>query len=80
MFTKKKRSSLKKFANFQQNAGDLKNKAFAQKFASSLACSNQNNVAHDLGPVSTSQKIVLSSSGGLGIFEDLQASRPRPSS
>ena len=52
-----------------------KKKIFARKFASSLACSSN---AHDLGKFSASQKIVLSSSRRQGIFEDLQASRPRP--
>ena len=37
----------------------------------------QNKIGHDLGLFSTSQKIVLSSSRGLSIFKDLQASRPR---
>ena len=39
-------------------------------FASSLACSRRNNIAHDIGTFSTGQKIVLSSSRGQGIFED----------
>ena len=43
----------------------------------------RNNIAHNLGSFSTSQKIVLSSSRGQDIFEDLtkdfKASRPRPS-
>ena len=36
-----------------------------------------NNIAHDLGPFSTNQKIVLFSSWGQDIFEDLQSWRPR---
>ena len=39
----------------------------------------RNKIGHDLGPFSTSQKIVLASSRGQGIFKDLQASRPRTS-
>ena len=38
----------------------------------------RNKIGHDLGPFSISQKIVLSSSREQVIFEDLQASRPRP--
>ena len=38
----------------------------------------QNIIAHDLGLSSTSQKIVLFSSQEQGIYEELQASRPRP--
>ena len=38
----------------------------------------RNNIVYDFGQFSTSQKIVHSSSRGQGIFEDLQASRPRP--
>ena len=42
--------------------------------------SRQNKIGHNLDPIfSTSQKIVLSLSGGQSIFEDLQASRPRTS-
>ena len=51
-----------------------KKKVFTQNVASSLACSSN---AHDIGKFSASQKIVLSSSRRQGIFEDLQASRPR---
>ena len=36
-------------------------------------------ISHDLGPFSTSQQIGLSSVPRQGIFEDLQASRARPS-
>ena len=43
-----------------------------------LRAPRKNNIAHDLGQFSTSQKIVLSSSREQGIFEDLQGSRPRP--
>ena len=74
--SRKNKVLAQKVANFPQNSGDLhKTKIFAQKFASSLACSSN---AHDLGKFSASQKIVLSSSRRQGIFEDLQASRPRP--
>ena len=67
------RSKSRKFsAKFGRSA--YKKKIFARKFASSLACSSN---AHDLGKFSASQKIVLPSSRGQGIFEDLQASRPR---
>ena len=38
---------------------------------------DQTNIANDLGPFSTTQKIVLSSNRGQGVFEGLQASRPR---
>ena len=42
--------------------------------------SRQNKIGHNLDPIfSTSQKIVLSLSGGQGIFENLRASRPRTS-
>ena len=74
--SRKKKVFAQKVSNFPQNSGDLhtKKKIFARKFASSLACSSN---AHDLGKFSASQKIVLPSSRGQGIFEDLQASRPR---
>ena len=67
------RSKSRKFsAKFGRSA--YKKKIFARKFASSLACSSN---AHDLGKFSASQKIVLPSSRRQGIFEDLQAPRPR---
>ena len=72
----RKRSWLKKSQIFRKiRAISIKKKIFAQKFASSLACSSN---AHDFGKFSASQKILLSSSRRQGIFEDLQASRPRP--
>ena len=40
--------------------------------------STRNKIGHDLGTFLTSQKIVRSSSRGQSIFEDLQASKPRP--
>ena len=71
----RKRSWLKKSQIFRKIPAISIKKIFAQKFASSLACSSN---AHDLGKFSASQKIVLSSSRRQGIFEDLQASRPQP--
>ena len=53
---------------------NLSSKFFSQ------ACwrsSRRNKIVHDLGPFSTSQKIVLSLSRGQGIFENLQTSIPR---
>ena len=46
----------------------MSSKIFSQALRRS---SKQNKVGHDLGPFSTSQKIVLSSSQEHGIFEDL---------
>ena len=73
---KVKRSALKIFANFPQTAGDLKKnkknlrlqirkfsiKFERQKFFSQVLwrAPRQNNIGHDLGTFSTSQKIVLS--------------------
>ena len=78
---------------FLRNAGDLKKKIFAHKFATFPQNSivkifflqvlwrvpRRNNIAHNLGPFSTCHKIVLSSSRGQDIFEDLQGSRRRTS-
>ena len=56
-----------------------KKKLSLEKFSQAFWRSpRRNKIGHDLGPFSTSQKIVLSSSRGQGIFEDLQASRLRP--
>ena len=53
-------------------------KSFHKVYARSLASSKtKNKNAHDLGPFSTNQIIVLSSSWRRGIFEDMQAFRPR---
>ena len=56
------------------------NKKGLQKFFSHALwrASRRNNIAHDLDSFSTSQKIVLCSGRGQGIFEDLQASRSTP--
>ena len=69
-----------KFRKFSRNFKCSPGKKISSKFFS-LALwrsSRPNKIGHDLGPFSTSQKIVLSSSQGQGIFEDLQASRARP--
>ena len=60
----KKKFFTHKFANFPQNSS-IKN-YFPQI---PWRAPRQNNIAHDLGPFSTSQKIVLSSSRGQNIFE-----------
>ena len=60
--------------NKQMKTKDLQN--FPARF---LTCSSKKN-GHDLGPFSTNQKIVLSSSREQGILQDLQASRPRRTS
>ena len=70
--------TLQKCVNFPENLGVLQDKKnFKKFFAGSRAFSKTKQNCHDLGPFSTRQKIVLSSSRGQGIFEDLQASRPR---
>ena len=77
---KKKRSSLPKFVNFPKIQAFFRRKISSKMFLQALWRSpRQNKIGHDLNPFSTSQKIVLSSSRGQGIFEDLQASRPRTS-
>ena len=53
---------------------NMSSKIFSQALWRS---SSWNKIGHDLGPFSTSQKTVLSSSRGHGIFEDLQVLRPR---
>ena len=58
---------------FQQSSNT--NKFFSQVLR---RAPRQNNIAHDLGPFSTSQKIVLFSSRRQGVFKDLQGSRSRP--
>ena len=71
---KKEKVFAQKFANFPQNSS-------VQKFffASSLACSKTKlYYSYNLDPFSRSQKIVLSSSRGQSIFEDLPGLRPRP--
>ena len=76
--TKKKRSSLQKFVNFPKKLSVLRKKNDFKKFLQALSYSpRQNKTGHDLGPFSTSQKIVLSSSRKQDIFEDLKASSPR---
>ena len=81
VFTKKKEINKKnikkvfahKFASFSQNTS-VKN-----CFSWVLWCApRRSDVAHDLGPFSTSQKTVLFLSRGQGIFENLQGLRPRP--
>ena len=82
------------FAGFPQNAGDLKKKKkiFASNsqifrkiqaskffFASFLACSKTKQHCSWPWPIFNNSKIVLSSNCGQGIFEDLQCSRPKPS-
>ena len=69
----KKKVFAKTFANFPQ-------KSCVKIFFSQVLwrAPRRNYIAHDLRSFSTGQKIVLSSSRGQGIFEDLQGSRPRP--
>ena len=51
----------------------MSSKSFSQALWRS---SRRYKIGHDLSPFSTNQKMVLFSSRGQGIFEDLQASRP----
>ena len=71
-FFKKKKKDLR----FKRSPGK---KISSKNFSQALwRCTRRNKIGHDLGPLSTSQKLVLSSSRGQGIFEDLHSSRARP--
>ena len=62
------------FENFKWSTGK---KVFKNILQGRWRAPRQNLIGHDLDPFSTSQKIVLSSSRGYGIYEDLQAFRSR---
>ena len=63
-------SKFRKFSeNFKRSSEKkMSSKVFSQAF---LRSSRRNKIDHDLGPFSTSQNLVLSSSREQGIFEDL---------
>ena len=75
-----KKSFAPKFRKFSAKFERPPGKKMSSKnFSQAIWCSSgRNKICLDLGPFSRSQRIVLSSSRGLGIFEDLQGSRPRP--
>ena len=67
----------RKFSRKLRPSSKIKIKRFHKVSERSLSSSKtKNKNVHDLGPFSTGQRIMLLSSRGQGIFEDLQASRP----
>ena len=72
---KKKKRNFEMFLKKYSSKNDLQN-YFSLVF---WLAPRRNNIAHDLGPFSTSKKVGLSTSRGQGILKNLQASRTWPS-